>query len=73
MWSRALSEEEINAPSHFYKLYPDEETGLFPEDLVAYWKFDDAKGKTVKDWSIYGNDLTGNQNFVWYPVSLPIE
>lgn len=73
MWNRALSAEEINAPSHFYKLYPDEETGLFPEELVAYWKFDNGKGKTVKDWSIYGNDLTGNQNFVWYPVSLPIE
>ncbi|MDE7127008.1 MAG: LamG domain-containing protein, partial [Bacteroidales bacterium] len=73
MWKKVLTEEEINAPAHFYKLYPDEETGNFPEELVAYWKFDDKKGKIVKDYSIYGNDLTGNQNFIWYPVNLPIE
>ncbi|MDE6871750.1 MAG: DUF1735 domain-containing protein [Bacteroidales bacterium] len=73
MWKKVLTEEEINAPAHFYKLYPDEETGNFPEELVAYWKFDNGKGKIVKDYSIYGNDLTGNQNFIWYPVNLPIE
>lgn len=71
VWKKALTEEEINAPSHFYKLYPDPETGEFPAELVAYWKFDDAEGDTAKDYSIYGNDLKGKQDFLWYSVELP--
>lgn len=44
IWDKVLTEEEINAAGHFYKLYPDAKTGKFPESLIAYWKFDDGKG-----------------------------
>ncbi len=71
VWKRALTEEEINAPNHFYKLYPDSETGQFDADLVAYWKFSEGSGAAVKDWSMYGNDLTADHDLVWYSVSLP--
>ena len=71
VWNRALTQEEINAPNHFWKLYPDEQTGAFPADLIAYWKFNEERGKTIKDWSVYGNDLTGDHDFVWYQVELP--
>lgn len=71
VWNRALTADEINAENHFYKLYPDAVTGEFPEDLIAYWKFNEEKGKTIKDWSVYGNDMTGDHDFVWYSVELP--
>ncbi|MGN0188884.1 MAG: DUF1735 and LamG domain-containing protein [Candidatus Cryptobacteroides sp.] len=67
VWNRVLSAEEINKPNHFYKVYTPE----IDESLLAYWKFDEGKGKTVRDYSIYGNDLTADHNFVWYPVELP--
>lgn len=73
VWSKTLSESEINAPNHFYKLYPDAITKEFPKELVAYWKFNEAKGKTVKDYSSYGKDLTADHDFLWYPVDLPIK
>lgn len=67
VWNRVLSEEEINSPNHFYKLYPEQ----IDESLLAYWKFSDGKGKFVKDHSIYGHDLEADHDFVWYPVELP--
>lgn len=71
VWKKVLSEEELNAPNHFYKLYPDSSTGQFDESLVAYWKFNEGKGAIIKDWSIYGNDLTVDHDPAWYSVSLP--
>lgn len=71
VWKKVLSEEDLNAPNHFYKLYPDSSTGLFDANLVAYWKFNEGKGATIKDWSVYGNDLTSDHNPAWYSVSLP--
>lgn len=71
VWKKVLTEEELNAPNHFYKLYPDSESGQFDADLVAYWKFSEGSGATVKDWSMYGNDLTADHDLVWYSVSLP--
>ena len=67
LWNKVLTVEEINKPNHFYKLYADE----IDESLLAYWKFSDGTGKSVKDWSIYGNNLTAEQELIWYPVSLP--
>lgn len=67
LWDRVLTAEEINAPNHFYKLYPDE----IDESLLAYWKFCEGTGSTVKDYSIYGNDLQGDHTILWYPVELP--
>lgn len=71
VWNKVLTEEELNAPAHFYKLYPDAQTGRFPEELLAYWKFDDGEGDAVKDRSSYGHDLKGKHDFLWYSVELP--
>ena len=67
LWNRVLSQEEINAPNHFYKLYPSE----IDETLLAYWKFCEGFGKNVKDYSIYGKDLEADHTILWYPVELP--
>lgn len=67
LWDRVLSEEEINSENHFYKIY----NPLEKADLLAYWKFNEGAGKEVKDYSMYGNNLQGQHNFVWYPVTLP--
>lgn len=68
IWNKALSEAEINAPNHFYKVNPRS------EGLVAYWKFDDnAKGKTVKDYTANGFDLKTEREVNWQSVALPEE
>ena len=67
LWNKALTAEEINAQNHFYKIQDPEKE----ESLVAYWKFCDGAGNTVKDYSQYGNDLTAEQQIVWRNVSLP--
>lgn len=67
LWNRALSEEEINSDKHFYRVDPAS------EGLIAYWKFDDGTGSTVKDYSSLGNDLTSQLPLSWYSVSLPQE
>ena len=69
VWNRVLSIEEINKPNHFYKVYASE----IDESLLAYWKFDEGTGKTVRDYSLYGHDLTADHDFVWYPVELPVK
>lgn len=69
LWNRVLSEAEIKAPNHFYKINvkdPEATVGL-----MAYWKFDDAQGNKVKDWSGYGHDLEAQSAIVWKEVSLP--
>ena len=71
VWNVVRTPEEIK--DNCYKLYPDKETGKFPAELLAYWKFNEGEGKTVKDHSIYGHDLTGFNNFIWYPVDLPLK
>lgn len=81
VWSKVLTPEEINAEGHFYKLYPDDGTGLYPDELLAYWKFCEGEGKTVKDYSNYGHNLTGcfndvekqhaDKDFLWHQVALP--
>ncbi|MFR6634178.1 MAG: BT_3987 domain-containing protein [Alistipes onderdonkii] len=50
--TRPLTPEEINAPDHFYQV------AAASDGLVAYWKFDEGAGKTIKDQTSYGNDLT---------------
>lgn len=71
VWDRVLTTEEIAAPNHFYKLYPDNVSMQFDPSLVAYWKFNEGTGKTVKDYSMYGNDLTADHDLLWYQVALP--
>lgn len=65
IWNRVLSEQEINAKDHFYYVAPDS------DGLVAYWKFDDASGNTIKDHTINGNDATASYALRWKPVELP--
>ena len=65
IWNRPLSADEINAENHFYKVSPDS------EGLVAYWKFCDAKGSVIADYSDYGNDLQADHTPTWVEVELP--
>lgn len=67
IWNKALTEEEINAENHFYKILDPEQE----ENLVAYWKFNDAKGDVVKDWSANGNDLNTQHSIAWIEMELP--
>lgn len=65
IWKKTLTAEEINAPDHFYQVDPASE-GLF-----SYWKFDEGAGKTIKDHTSNGNDLTVERDLKWVDVSLP--
>ena len=67
IWNKALTESEINAENHFYKiLNPEQE-----ENLVAYWKFCDGQGNAVKDYSVNGNNLKADNAITWINVELP--
>ena len=67
IWNKALTESEINAENHFYKiLNPEQE-----ENLVAYWKFCDGQGNEVKDYSVNGNNLKADNAITWIDVELP--
>ena len=65
LWNRVLTEEEINAENHFYRV--DSRS----EGLVAYWKLNDGAGKVGKDYSPYANDLTLESEPEWVSVNLP--
>ena len=65
IWNRVLTPDDINAENHFYKVSPDS------EGLVAYWKFCDAKGSVIADYSDYGNDLQTDHTPTWVEVELP--
>ncbi len=65
VWNRVLTPEEINAKNHFYSVAPD------ADGLIAYWKFDEAEGKIVKDHTANGNDLQAMNPIVWKAVELP--
>lgn len=65
IWNKALTSVELNANNHFYKVEPD------ADGLVAYWKFNEGAGKTIKDQTSYGNDLTVDSEPEWKAVTLP--
>ena len=65
IWNRVLTSDDINAENHFYKVSPDS------DGLVAYWKFCDAKGSVIADYSDYGNDLQADHTPTWVEVELP--
>lgn len=65
IWDHCLTEEEINADTHFYTVDPAS------EGLIAYWKLDDGAGTVLKDSSPNGNDLTLDKATTWPKVSLP--
>lgn len=64
IWNRALSADEINAPSHFYSVDPSS------DGLIAYWKFDEGAGATIKDYA-GSHNLTCDKVPTWNKVSLP--
>lgn len=66
IWNRVLSADEINAENHFYRVSPETSDGL-----VAYWKFNDGAGKSVKDYGPNGYDLTADREPGWVSVELP--
>lgn len=68
IWNRALSADEINAENHFYRVSPETADGL-----VAYWKFNDGEGKSVKDYGPNGYNLTADHDLAWVDVALPEE
>lgn len=67
IWDRVLTEEEIKSENHFYKVDPAS------EGLVAYWKFNEGKGDSIKDYSSNGNDGKASKGLVWNAVELPVK
>lgn len=63
IWNVVRSQEEIAENPY----YVDPES----EGLVAYWKFDDGAGSTVKDHTGNGNNAVANNTLKWTPVKLP--
>lgn len=63
IWNIAKSQEEI--VKDVYEVAPES------EGLVAYWKFDEGEGKTVRDHTGNGNDGIAASVITWTPVSLP--
>lgn len=64
IWNRVLSADEIAASNHFYWVDPAS------EGLVAYWKFDDGEGNTVRDHTGNGNDARAFAEMKWKQVEL---
>jgi hypothetical protein len=67
IWNKVLTSTDINELNHFYYVDPTS------EGLIAYWKFNDGGGSTVKDYSINGNDATASNSLKWNKVELPVE
>ena len=59
VWSVARTPEEI-----WKNMYRIKNPKDLPE-LIGYWKFDEGKGNTVKDYSMYGNDGVAQYDLVW--------
>lgn len=64
IWNRCLSADEINSANHFYSVDPAS------DGLIAYWKFDEGAGSTIKDYAS-GFNLTVDKVPGWNKVSLP--
>lgn len=67
VWNRVLTEDEIKAENHFYKVAPNS------EGLIAYWKFNEGSGNEIKDYSSNGNDGKASKGLVWNAVELPVK
>lgn len=78
IWNKVLTEEEINAPDHFYTVDPNS------EGLYSYWKFVEGEGNTIADATGKGNPLygevdvrttnsvnKGDEGIKWVSVALP--
>lgn len=56
IWSKALTEADLQAENHFYEVDPQS------EGLEAYWKFTEGGGNTIADVTGNGNPLYGETN-----------
>lgn len=65
VWSVARTPEEI-----WENMYRIKNPKDLPE-LIGYWKFDEGKGNTIKDYSMYGNDGVAEYDLVW-PAGIEI-
>lgn len=65
IWNRTLTQEEINAPNHFYTV------DVNSEGLLSYWKFNEGSGNKIKDYGPKGYDLTVDNSPTWVNVALP--
>lgn len=63
VWNVVRSQEEIAA--NVYEVNPES------EGLVAYWKFDEGTGETIRDHTGNGNNGKANASLKWTSVSLP--
>mgnify|MGYP002533448646 CR=1 FL=1 len=63
IWNVVRTQEEI--ASHVYEVDPAS------EGLVAYWKFDEGTGDTIRDQTGNGNNGTADSPLKWTEVSLP--
>ena len=53
IWSKVLTQEEINAPNHFYTVDPSS------EGLSCYWQFTEGSGDTISDKSVSSGSAIG--------------
>lgn len=67
VWRVARTQQEIW--DSMYRL-PDYEAENYP-DLIGYWKFDEGKGNTIHDYSMYGNHGEAQTDLVW-PAGIEI-
>lgn len=65
LWNVARTQQEIR--ENMYTVDPA------AEGLLAYWKFDESAGNTVRDHTGRGNDLTAHADLKWSSIWLPEE
>ncbi len=67
VWSVARTPEQI------WECMYDVENPKDDPTLLGYWKFNDAKGNTIKDYSRYGNHGVAKYDIVWpNGIEIPI-
>lgn len=65
VWSVARTPEQI------WECMYDVENPKDDPTLIGYWKFNENKGNTIKDYSKYGNDGVAKYDIVW-PAGIEI-
>ena len=63
IWNKARTGEEIKADMR--KAAPS------TSGLMAYWRFNEGSGNTVKDYSGNGRDITANAALTWIEAERP--
>lgn len=66
VWSAARTPEQIW--ENMYRISNPKEDPT----LIGYWKFDEGKGKVIRDYSMYGNDGVAEKDIEW-PSGIEIE